>query len=172
MVEVRKAQIVVGIDGSLESLAALRWALAEGASSGRTVEVVHCSKPQTVADVLLATPHELRNASMVMVQNEVRAALSEIRDKPEVIETSVHGNPAGTLIDRSVGAAALVLGAHNRTVLKDLVLGGVARACLRHARCPVVIIDRAGQPIPSERTVVSDAVPAHQEPTCPPAPVV
>lgn len=37
----RAMPIVVGIDGSADSLSALRWALTEGEATGNPVEVIH-----------------------------------------------------------------------------------------------------------------------------------
>jgi nucleotide-binding universal stress UspA family protein len=132
--------VVVGIDGSEGSLAALRWALKEAALLNAAVEVVHCYLPQTLTDFGFGTPHELHTASVIMVQNEVEAALGEMSEQPPVRRSSLTGGPAKTLLARADGASILVLGAHGRTALRDLVLGRVGQACIRHAPCPVAIV--------------------------------
>ncbi len=141
MVTEHQKLIVVGIDGSTESLMALRWALKEAVAVGADVDVVHCYLPQTLTDLGFSTPHELHTSSAIMVENEVTAALAEMADQPEVRRSSVLGGPAKALVEHARGAALLVLGVHGQTALRDLILGRVAQSCLRHAPCPVVIVD-------------------------------
>ncbi len=140
MVAEHEPLVVVGIDGSAESLAALRWALKEGVTIGAAVEVVHCYLPQTLTDFGFGTPHELHTASSIMLSNEVKAALQAMPEQPEVRESSLPGGPAKTLVERSKNASLLVLGVHGHTALRDLILGRVAQSCLRHASCPVAIV--------------------------------
>jgi nucleotide-binding universal stress UspA family protein len=132
--------IVVGIDGSAESLAALRWALKEGVTVGSTVEVVHCYLPETLTDFGFGTPHELHAASSIMLDNEVAAALREMPEQPTVRTLSLPGGPTKSLLERAKNASLLVLGVHGHTALRDLILGRVGQTCLRRASCPVVVV--------------------------------
>lgn len=136
-----KQPIVVGIDGSENSLAALRWALREGSATGAPVEVVHSWTAETFPDLILAPPHELKTASFCMLQNEVAAALSEISDPPVVTELSLHGNPSNVLVERAENARVLVLGVRETTVMRDLAYGSVVNHCRKRAKCPVVTVD-------------------------------
>lgn len=142
MIEHPVPRIVVGIDGSLESLAALRWALREAATTDGIAEVVHCWQPHQVSDILFGSPEELHRGSVCMLQNEVSAALITLPRPPHVLQTSRRGRPAAALVDIASGATLLVLGAHGRTDLHDLTHGKVATSCLKHADCPVVIVGR------------------------------
>ena len=132
--------IVVGIDGSSASLAALRWALKEAVARDAVVDVVHCYLPQTLTDLGFSTPHELHAASAIMVDNEVSAALREMAEVPEVHKCSDSAGPAKVLLAKAATASLLVLGVHGRTALRDLILGRVGQACLRNASCPVVVV--------------------------------
>ena len=137
-------RIVVGIDGSRQSLVALRWALREAVSVGAVVEVVHCWQPHPITDILFGSTDELHRGSLCMLQNEVRAALTELPAsamQPEVQQTSRLGRAAHILTDRAAGAHLLVLGAHGRTAAADLAFGRVAASCLRHAGCPIVVVE-------------------------------
>lgn len=137
-------KIVVGIDGSRQSLMALRWAIREAASSGAPVEVVHCWQPHPMTDVLFGSREELSRGSVCMLHNEVDAAFAEMPDlstRPEVQQSSHQGRAAGYLVERTAEAHLLVLGAHGRTDARDLVFGRVATSCLRHSACPVVIVE-------------------------------
>ena len=53
----REQLVVVGIDGSAESLAALRWALKEANALDARVEVVHSYLPETLTDLGFSSPH-------------------------------------------------------------------------------------------------------------------
>ncbi len=133
--------IVVGIDGSVASSAALRWAMQEGVSRGATVEVVHSWHPQIMADIVLSPPHELHVASLAMLTNEVSAASANMPDLPPVVQTSLRGTPPKILLDRAAHAELLVLGAHGKSSVRDLVFGKIAATCIKEAGCPVAIVD-------------------------------
>ncbi|MET0966863.1 MAG: universal stress protein [Nakamurella sp.] len=155
MIEHAAPHIVVGIDGSIESLAALRWALAEASATGGTAEVVHCWQSHQMSDILFGSPDELRRGSVCMLQNEVAAACRELPRPPHVTQTSRHGRPAAVLTDIANGATMLVLGAHGHTDLHDLTHGKVAASCLKHAGCPVVIINDDESVITRSRPTVA-----------------
>lgn len=140
MADNRHSAIVVGIDGSPESLGALRWALTEGVTRGSSVEVVHSYLPQTLTDFTFGLPHELHTASVMMVEGEVAAALAEMPERPDVVQSSRPDGPDTALLEKAKSASLLVLGAHGHTSLRDIVLGQVAASVIRHARCPVVIV--------------------------------
>lgn len=147
MTENRSQCIVVGIDGSAGSLAALRWALREGGIRRVRVDVVHCWQAQLLPGVVFGPLHEMHTGSVCMVHNEVAAALVGIDPPPEVVQTSVQGHPARTLLSRAAGTSLIVLGVHESPKLRDLVYGRVAVKCLKHAVGPVVIIGRDGLPV-------------------------
>jgi nucleotide-binding universal stress UspA family protein len=134
--------IVVGIDGSENSLAALRWALREGVATGAQVEVVHCWTAQTLTDVVFVPDRELQTASICMLTNEVQAALSKCPNPPVTTQISLPGNPATALIRHAANARMLVLGVRQTTAMRDLAYGSVASSCRKHASCPVVTVDQ------------------------------
>ncbi len=155
MATINNSSIIVGLDGSQESLMALRWALNEGAALGAPVEVVHAWHAQGMRDMAFGSSHELQNGSICMLQNEVDAALAEMPEvptKPSVVQSSVHGRPAAVLLDRAAHASVLVLGAHGRTGLREVVFGQIATTCRKHANCPVIIVDQSGDVVRHELT--------------------
>jgi nucleotide-binding universal stress UspA family protein len=140
-------RVVVGVDDSELAAAALRWALAEGAMRGATVEVVHAWQPPVSAlpfGATLVIPVDdaaMDEAARTAVDEMVDGALAGVDDAPrEVLRTVLPGGPAATLVDVAEGADMLVIGSHGRSGLSRLVLGSVAMACVNHATCPVVII--------------------------------
>lgn len=136
-----QAGIVVGLDGSEESLLALRWALAEGARRSEVVEVVHCWYAHSMVDALFGTGPEMRTGSECMLQNEVARARDELDNPPEIRTASVHGHPVSNLVSRSAGARLLVIGARGYRGLKERLLGHVSDGCVRRAVCSVAVVD-------------------------------
>lgn len=139
-----KAKIVVGIDGTEASLAALRWAMREAVASDSVVDVVHAWHAHSARDVAFGSADSLERGSKAMLENEVAAALREMDDQPVVTQTSVHGRIGQVLVERSKGASMLVLGAHGTGSLREKVLGDPDNAIRKNARCTVVVINRDG----------------------------
>jgi nucleotide-binding universal stress UspA family protein len=140
MAPAQEQVVVVGFDGGAESSSALRWALKEAVDRSATVEVVHCHLPASLTDAGSSSPHEMDVAAAQMLDDEVNAALQGMASPPDVRQCSVAGSPAQVLVARTGSAALLVIGVHRQTDLSDLILGRVGRECLRHARCPVVVV--------------------------------
>ena len=139
--------IVVGIDGSNASIAALRYAIREGLARHAPVEVVHAWHAHTARDVAFGSPHELQRGSICMLQNEVSAARHEFAETPEITESSVHGRATHVLLEKSHQAQLLVLGVHP-AARRDVLVGDVVSALRKKAACPVVVVD-------AEQNVVS-----------------
>ena len=133
--------IVVGIDGSPAAFAAVRWAVREAVAAGAGVEVVHSWHPQIIADIVFTHPQELHVASLALLANGVSAAVAGLSPAPTVTQTSLRGTPVSVLLDRAAHADLLVLGAHGRTSVRDLVFGYIEAGCVKEARCPVIVID-------------------------------
>jgi nucleotide-binding universal stress UspA family protein len=140
-------RIVVGVDDSDQAAAALRWALAEGALRGTTVEVVHSWSPPLSALPFGATlvirvdEAAIDSAARASVDELVDNALAEMDAKPpEVLRTILPGGPATTLVEVAEGADLVVVGSHGRSGFSRLVLGSVAMAVVNHATCPVVVV--------------------------------
>ncbi len=139
---VTQGPIVVGIDGSASSLAALRWALREGVATGAAVEVIHGWEPNTLSDLVFEPRHALACSSACMLENEIRAALLEFVEKPVVTQVSAPGRPATILLEHAAHAAMLVIGARHQPAMRDLFRGPVGHTVRRRATCPLVIVDR------------------------------
>jgi nucleotide-binding universal stress UspA family protein len=147
-------RIVVGVDGSAASAAAVRWAVREARLRHAVVHLV-CAYH---SDARLLAPYA--TSSWLARQDEHYAAAKETLD---VAEEFAHQNlppgwltselvnepPARALLDRATDAEMLVLGTTRPTPQRDQppgAMGPVARACLRQAHCPVVIVAPDVQP--------------------------
>ncbi|MCS7484745.1 universal stress protein [Umezawaea endophytica] len=140
--------IVVGVDGSPASTAALRWALAQGPS---TVEAVMASARVGgfVPAVSLGIhpyahqPEADHRHPEQRLHDAVTEAVTDMPDAPEVAEIVVVGDAGAALVQASLRADLLVIGAKGRDPMVDVFPGGVASHCVRHAACPVVVIPPA-----------------------------
>ena len=135
--EVRAPRIVVGVDGSPESMRALVWAVAEARARAAVLEIVH-------VDVFR---HEVMALFGPGVLQSERAVLDEAVSRARALEPSVVVDarlcepPAGeALVDASEDAELLVVGSSGAGGFTHLALGSVSAECALHARCPVVIV--------------------------------
>ena len=109
MTTVSRPHIVVGIEGTNASEAALQWAVREAGLRGCPLTVVHAWSFDPVRDAGRTNEHAERRASVCMIGAEIATAIRKVGVSPEVIERSVHGSPARTLVkeaDRKAGAEA------------------------------------------------------------------
>lgn len=136
--------IVVGVDGSAGGRGAVRWALHEALHRECSVEVVHCWHPRTSDDTPFVPLKDLRSGSEQLLQHEIAAVASTLPALPELTLTSAHGRPIPTLVTASQHAGLLVVGARTPGGSGPLPSAQVAQGCLRHARCPVVVVDATG----------------------------
>jgi nucleotide-binding universal stress UspA family protein len=140
-------RIVVGVDGSSESLAAADWALDEAFSRGCDVEFVHCWESPRECD--RETPGiDFRTLEAQMVRSttvldRLFAALGDrvVRNQAagcRVERRVLRGPPGPALVLEAKGAAMLVVGRYGRSRRTDLATGSVADHVLRHAPCATV----------------------------------
>ncbi len=135
--------IVVGVDGSDASTAALRWACGEAISTGAVIEAVH-AYPPTVGPAPAAD--DPRAQSSGLLSREVWVALAAIKDSPSIRLRNQPGDTASVLVSRSARAGLLVLGATEHGAGGTTKAGSIASICRQDARCPVAVISRFQQP--------------------------
>jgi nucleotide-binding universal stress UspA family protein len=138
-------RIVVGIDGSPGSAAALRWAIDEAACRGGEVEAVAVWQYPYSGDwgVALVTPADLEaleSQTARMLDEAIAEACPDEDRRAEVKRTVVQGAPAWALLDIAHDADLLVVGARGRGGFLGLLLGSVSTQCVHHAPCPVVVV--------------------------------
>jgi nucleotide-binding universal stress UspA family protein len=140
--------VTVGLDGSAESVAALRWACREASLRGAQVHAVHvreaqCHSLASYAVPAQASPDDFSDDS---IDDLVRSVQADQAPDVEVRVQVVDGLAARVLLERCEGADMLVLGTASDTPGAGRPLGPVIRACLRRATCPVVVISAAQDP--------------------------
>ena len=130
--------IVVGLDGSPSSVAAARFALAEGDRRGITVTGL-----AVLTDALgLGRDDTLDGEKAEALRLQVSGALSDAGLVLDEIIVAA-GQPATTLCDTAAPAAMLVLGARGLGGFSALLLGSTTSSCVAEARCPLVVVPTA-----------------------------
>ncbi len=146
--------IVVGVDGSDASSAALRWAADEARLRSSPLVALYAWSfipPQPIGDPgMLAIPAGDLTAQLGAESDAARATLeavvSEARDDlsgVEIEQKLVEGEPGDALVAESASAELVVVGSHGRSGLKAALLGSVSRHVMSHAACPVVVVKAA-----------------------------
>jgi nucleotide-binding universal stress UspA family protein len=137
--------VVVGVDGSEGSLAALRWAARYGAATKTPVKAVLVWHYPTAA--ALPPVGQVPQPVATEVEGEEKTALREALAKaaPDTAGAQVHGailygHPAEALIEESSQADLLVVGRRGHGGFLGMHLGSVSQHCVNGAQCPVVVV--------------------------------
>jgi nucleotide-binding universal stress UspA family protein len=138
---VQGGRVVVGIDGSPRSLAAMRWAAAEARARGSELDVVHAWRLPMMAGPAAATVF----TDFSTLEASGRTILDGALADPALADVRVHGHLSydtapRALLDRAANAALLVAGTRGLGRVTGTLLGSVSRQLLHHAPCPVVVV--------------------------------
>jgi nucleotide-binding universal stress UspA family protein len=142
-----QGRIVVGVDGSDGSRAALEYAMDEAARRGCGVRVVWAI-PETGywAGAYGMTPalieeigKDLENAGREMVDSVVADRGDAVAGVPVDVQ-ALPGPPAAVLVGQSAEADLLVVGHRGLGGLRSAVLGSVGMQCVLHASGPVTVV--------------------------------
>jgi nucleotide-binding universal stress UspA family protein len=144
--DVERQVVVVGVDGSPGSHAALRWAIDHAHASGARLLAVNVFEPVVPMDftgagyaaMSVTDPRMLRRAGHDLIDRMVREAAQgrTVDVQPLVLEAH---NPGQALVRAARKASMLVVGAHHRHGL-GFLLGSTGASCVRHAGCPVLVV--------------------------------
>jgi len=138
--------VVVGIDGSDGSHAALRWAVDEARRRDTSLTVVHA---YAIAPFGLA-PYSMTTTDTSIIAKAAEEVLDESIAKVDVEGLSVMrvtsaGGAASALVDLSESAELVVVGARGVGLLERMLLGSVATQVVHHASSPVAVVPPPAQ---------------------------
>ncbi len=131
--------IVVGIDGSDESLVGLAWATHEAAHQRRPLRLVHAWEVPVPGYVPVPASVELVRESAESVLAEAVAKAQEWAPDVDAEGLLMHGPAGRVLLDQAADALMLVVGSHGRGGFARLMLGSSSSAVAAHADVPVVV---------------------------------
>jgi nucleotide-binding universal stress UspA family protein len=163
----RTETVVVGVDGSPESRAALDYALKDAdRRHGRLRVVAAAQLPEywAMAYGMLAPPPvqeivaQVRTAAQEMA-DDVASAHPDLAARVPITVEARAGGPAEVLMEASEGAELLVIGHRGRGAVVSAMLGSVGLQCMLHATCPVTVVRPVTAP-PAATRQESGTVPA------------
>ena len=136
-------RIVVGVDGSQRSAAAVSFAFQRAARRRVGLTAVRAWTPPLSAYPDLLVPLDRIEAAehrqlLESVQAD-RCAFPEV----DVEAKLVCDHPGRALIEESAGAGLVVVGSRGHGGFAGLLLGSVSQAVLEHAGCPVAVVRTA-----------------------------
>jgi nucleotide-binding universal stress UspA family protein len=129
--------ILVPVDGSPASVAALEHAAALAEDGGARVDVLHVEAPEVLGSPLSPS-----------TRGEIQRALDEAVDRASarlpgrVSRRTAHGDPLRTILETAGGGGydLIVMGTHGRIGRLHSMLGSVAEGVVRNAPCPVLTV--------------------------------
>ena len=154
------AHWVVGIDGSEAAIAALRWAVHQGATRDAQVTALGAYHVPAIMAMFTAKRgfgvDELGLAATaghdvdLAIESVSGGAGDVVPLQPLVLE----GQAQHVLVDASADADLLAVGRTGAGDLRHHVLGSVSRYCVTHAHAPVVVVPLDGPLGPVSSIVV------------------
>jgi nucleotide-binding universal stress UspA family protein len=143
-----RSDVVVGVDGSACSQAALEYAMREAADRNARLVVANAwwvAHPHTTEDMLPLVSVD-RGAHIA----QSRELMHDMLDKatasgpcPERVDlVPVEDAAAPGLLALAADAGSLIVGSRGRGGLAGMLLGSVSQQCLHHAACTVIVVPR------------------------------
>ncbi|BDB42330.1 universal stress protein [Mycobacterium kiyosense] len=145
---VAKYGILVAVDGSAESDAAVVWAAREAASRHVRLTLLHAVTPVVVGwpvGQLYTEMPEWQQDNADHVVTHARHTVAESGATPADVHVEMpYANAVPALIEASKHAEMVVVGNQGIGALGRMLLGSVSSALIQHAHCPVAVI-RGGE---------------------------
>jgi nucleotide-binding universal stress UspA family protein len=137
-------RIVVGVDGSAPSKAALRWAIRQAKFTGASVDAVIAWHNPTTLGVPGMPPFA---QGAIGIEDDAHKVLTEVLNEVAGLEPDVQVHPhvdpgraAEVLVHAAKGADLLVVGSRGHGAFTSTMIGSVSLNCVLHAHCPVMVL--------------------------------
>lgn len=136
--------VVVGVDQSVQSAAALRWAVNYARRTAASLQVVsvhpHWSPTLPYAMGVAGLPLANQQAWDDQAHTAIRQLFNSVRPEPHWRLTQLNGTPGPELVRAAHNASLLVVGTREHVGIDRFLEGSVSHYCVRHALVPVVIV--------------------------------
>ena len=141
----RDGPVVVGVDGTPASTAAVEHAFHAASVRGRPLTVLHATwdlREHVSSVVDLRTYAQKVNLSEEeeRLVAETMAGLGEKYPDVAVTEMYRRGDPVHQLVEASRAASLVVVGTRGRRLVRSRLLGSVSRGVVERAECPVAVV--------------------------------
>lgn len=141
----QNAPVVVGVDGSSESQAALTFAAQEASLRQAPLHLVHSWWPALVGTlapdpVALARIREDQSAEGTLLLHQARERVLSAHPELVVTQHLDSGTAPMALLNAGASASMVVVGSRGRGGFTGLLLGSVSLAVLHDSRVPVVVV--------------------------------
>lgn len=164
-----ESRIIVGVDGSEQSQAALGWALGQAELVGADLVLAHTWNPDSYATPAMAgvVPDMIQAGALNDEAEELAqawlddlVAATVARTTASVSGVLASGSPAGHILDLSAEATMVVVGNRGRGGLRSAVLGSTSQQIAHHAQCLVVVVRDSAATSANQVVVGVDGSPA------------
>ena len=147
-------RVLVGVDGSSDSLAVAKQAAMLKAPGGELTYLGAWNRnPPVVAPMTVVPPFDAdENAARCAAEDAVNAAKEQLASARTKV---VHGAPADALLDEIANdrSSLVVVGTRDRSRATGIVLGSTSTRLVHDAPCSVLVM-RQGRNLPPRRIVV------------------
>ncbi|WP_066936204.1 universal stress protein [Streptomyces sp. NBRC 110611] len=134
--------VVVGVDGSPHSAAAVDFAFREAALRGAVLRALYVRQPHRFGVLDEAAMEQACRSLLAETVVGRTAAYPEVELHHEVVT----GHPVEELTKASAHALALVVGTRGHGGFTGMLLGSVSQGVLHYARCPVIAVPCSPSP--------------------------
>jgi nucleotide-binding universal stress UspA family protein len=148
--------VVVGVDGSEESLLAAEWAAMEARRHGLPLRIVSAPAlvpPVHSRQVSAAAIASLLHGLSARALETAFARAEEVALGLEITTDLLSGPPASAVAGSGSDAAMLVVGARGGGGFAAMILGSVSRYAASRAACPVIVVRQATMAVHQEIAV-------------------
>lgn len=131
--------IVVGVDGSPESVLALRWANQLATTFNAQIRAVNAWHYEHAFGPYSPSEWDPDADAHQILRRALADAFGDQVPSNITIET-VRGRPASVLLRAAEHAKLLLVGSRGHGGFAGMLLGSVSSACAEHAQCPVLVV--------------------------------
>jgi nucleotide-binding universal stress UspA family protein len=138
----RRSTILLGVDGSAASDAAIRWSVQEAVMRRQPIELLHVVAQTLIssADGPTITQWQIDRARQILDRSR-EIAEKVVGSTPLDIHTQMkYASVVATLVDASTNAWMIVVGSRGLDAVEGRLLGSVSSRLIHHANCPVAIV--------------------------------
>lgn len=136
--------ILVPVDFSDNSLAALRYSIRFAARFGAALRIIHVIEPPTFMSNIQNVPLVLSNEQVAAQTHKELDSLvaSHVPDSITSSKVVRTGVPYDEIVSeaRQTGVDLIIIATHGYSGLKHAVMGSTAERVVRHAPCPVLVV--------------------------------